>query len=80
MESSPHNHAVCRQSYVMEQFDAGTRHEYEGVFGRDIFVFGITFLVDRCCTNANADKGVDPVSLPEVVVAGYAIGLSAVGL
>ena len=35
MESSPHNHAVCRQSYVMEQFDACSRHKDESVFGRD---------------------------------------------
>ena len=35
VEAAPHNHAVRRQAYVMEQFDAGARHEYEGVFGRD---------------------------------------------
>lgn len=35
VEAAPHNHAVRRQAYVMEQFDAGARYEYEGVFGRD---------------------------------------------
>lgn len=33
VEAVPHNHAVCRQSYVMEQFDACSRHKDEGIFG-----------------------------------------------
>ena len=26
MEAAPHYHTMCRQSYVMEQFDACSRH------------------------------------------------------
>lgn len=33
VEATPHNHTVCSQSYVMEQFDACSRHKDEGIFG-----------------------------------------------
>ena len=33
VEAAPHNHTVRRQTYVVEQFDAGARHKDEGIFG-----------------------------------------------
>ena len=39
-----------------------------------------TYLVNRCCAYAYSDKGIDPVSLSEVVIASYAVCPCAVGL
>lgn len=80
MEAAPYNHTVRCQAYVVEQLDAGTRHKDECFVGCDILILGVTLLVEGCNTYAYSNKGIDSVSLPEIIVAGYAVSPSAVGL